>query len=225
MDQKKEDNNFKTMENWKGKVAVVTGASSGIGAAIAESLVNIGMNVVGLARRSDRLEELKNKLKGQKGKFHPVKTDLAKEADILSAFQWVEKNLGGIHILINNAGILLGFIPIEASSTDDWRQIYDINVIALQICSREGIRSMRKHNIDDGYIINISSIIAHVSTPITGIATYYASKKAVNTIGEGLRAELGQTNSKIRVTTISPGYVKTEIVEQIEMKIPPDRAG
>ncbi|XP_075238665.1 farnesol dehydrogenase-like isoform X2 [Lycorma delicatula] len=213
------------MENWKGKVAVVTGASSGIGAAIAESLVNIGMNVVGLARRLDRLEELKNKLKGQKGKFHPVKTDLAKEEDILSAFEWVEKNLGGIHILVNNAGIPTKISPIEATSTNIWREVYEINVIALQICSREGLRSMRKHNIDDGYIINISSIAAHVSTPMPGITTYFASKKAVNTIGEGLRAELGQTNSKIRVTTISPGFVRTEIMDKIGMKIPPEVAG
>ncbi|XP_075211127.1 farnesol dehydrogenase-like [Lycorma delicatula] len=209
------------MEHWKGKVAVVTGASSGIGEAIAESLVNIGMNVVGLARRLDRLEELKNKLKGKKGTFHPIKADLIKEEDIIAAFEWVEKNLGGIHILVNNAGIALQKSTIEATSTDLWRQLYNTNILALQICSREGIKSMKKHNIDDGYIINISSIVAHMSSVIPGMTSYCASKKAVNTISEGLRAELGQTNSKIRVTTISPGLVRTEILLPMGITIPP----
>ncbi|XP_075238671.1 farnesol dehydrogenase-like [Lycorma delicatula] len=214
------------MENWKGKIAVVTGASSGIGAAITETLVNIGMDVVGLARRMDKLEELKSKLKEKKGKFHPVKTDLAEEKDIISAFEWVDKNLGGIHILVNNAGIASKISPIEATATDVWRKMYNINVIALQICSREGIKSMRKHNIDDGYIINISSRAAHMTTPIPGgLVSYFASKKAVNTIGEGLRAELGQTNSRIRVTTVSPALVRTELQEVAGITVPPQIAG
>ncbi|XP_075238669.1 farnesol dehydrogenase-like [Lycorma delicatula] len=213
------------MEIWQGKVALVSGASSGIGAAIAESLVKIGMHVVGLARRLDRLEEVRDNLVNQKGKFYPVKTNLIKEENIISAFEWIEKKLGGIHILVNSAAIPTKISLIEDAETDDWRLMYNVNVIALQICTREALKSMRKHNIDDGYIINISSLAAHMTTPAPGIVTYFASKKAVNTIGEGLRAELEQTNSKIRVTTISPGLVKTEIIEKAKILIPTEMQG
>ncbi|XP_075210576.1 farnesol dehydrogenase-like [Lycorma delicatula] len=211
------------MEKWRGKVAVVTGANSAIGTAIAETLGNIGMEVVGLAKRLDRFAELKTKFKRKKDKFHPIITDFANEEDIISAFEWVERHLGGIHILVNNTATSSKISPIEASTTDAWRQIYDINVIALQICSREGIKSMRKHHIDDGYIININSRAAYMTTPIPGMTSYYASKKAVNTIGEGLRAELGH-NSKIRVTTISPALVR-ELQELEGIVVSPKVAG
>ncbi|KAG8250201.1 Dehydrogenase/reductase SDR member 11, partial [Homalodisca vitripennis] len=95
------------MDKWRGKVAIVTGASAGIGAAVVQALVHHGMVVVGLARRTEKIEEMSAALSkaGEKGKLVGIKTDLKKEGDILSAFQWVEKELGGPDVLVNNAGI------------------------------------------------------------------------------------------------------------------------
>lgn len=92
------------MERWEGKIAVVTGASAGIGASIVELLAKAGLRVVALARRLERLEELAAKLSGAKGTVYPKKCDLNKEEDILSVLDWADTELGGIDVLINNAG-------------------------------------------------------------------------------------------------------------------------
>lgn len=93
------------MNRWIGKSAVVTGASSGIGEAIAKSLTIAGMNVFGLARRENRLDELSKSLKDAKGSFHYSRCDVRNENDILKAFDNVEKNFGGVDVLVNNAGL------------------------------------------------------------------------------------------------------------------------
>lgn len=95
------------MNRWIGKCAVVTGASSGIGEAIAKSLANSGMNVIGIARRVDRLEELSKELQSTKGSFQYVRCDLCNEEDILKAFKFVEEKFGCVDVLINNAGTAL----------------------------------------------------------------------------------------------------------------------
>lgn len=209
------------MERWNGKVAVVTGASSGIGEGIAILLVKHGMKVVGLARREERLNQVKNKLQDCIGKFYPVKCDLTVEDDILNAFKWVTDNLGGVNVLVNNAGTGR-FETLVGLKSSDMKTIYGLNLIALQICCQEALKSMKAHNINDGHIINISSLIAHGNPPMVPRAiTYYASKKAVNAISDGLRAELAAENSGIRVSVISPGLVDTEILDVVGMKLPP----
>lgn len=95
------------MERWSGKVAIVTGASVGIGADTCEALVKHGVKVVGAARRVQKIRELAAKLKGQKGCLYAMECDMRKEQDILKVFQWTEKELGGVDILINNAGVLV----------------------------------------------------------------------------------------------------------------------
>lgn len=93
------------MERWEGKVALVTGASAGIGAAIVEELVKHGLKVVGLARRVEKIEELKKKLGNVKGELIPLKGDVSKEDDINKTFKWIKDKFGAIHVLVNNAGI------------------------------------------------------------------------------------------------------------------------
>ena len=92
------------MDRWVNKVAIVTGASSGIGQSISKALIEHGLKVVGLARRLKKMEEFKNEMKNEKGEFFPIQCDLTNEEDILKAFDWTKKNLRGVDILVNNAG-------------------------------------------------------------------------------------------------------------------------
>ncbi|CAH1725315.1 farnesol dehydrogenase-like [Aphis gossypii] len=202
------------MEKWNGKVAVVTGASSGIGEETCRQLVKKGMIVVGFARREDKLQELEKSLKGKLGKFFYVKVDLCSEENILEAFNWVKRTLKSIDVLINNAGVmkqsdLLG-------KTNDWKQMFDTNVIGLNICSREAIKIMEELKTKEGHIININSIGGHYQFPfMKDIAIYTATKHAVTEITESLRELLGMKNLPIRVTSISPGAVETEMIEEV----------
>lgn len=103
------------MNRWEGKIAVVTGASAGIGVAIVEALAKAGVHVVALARRVQRIEQLSAALKDAKGTVYPKRCDLSKEEDISTTLKWVENKLGGIDILINNAGYAK-FVKIEGKS-------------------------------------------------------------------------------------------------------------
>ncbi|KAJ8870410.1 hypothetical protein PR048_029432 [Dryococelus australis] len=152
-----------TMDRWRGKVAVVTGASVGIGAAVVQALVRHGLKVVGMARSLDKMQAYAQDLKKAPGEFHPVKVDMTKEADILEAFQWVRKNLGVVHVLVNNAGVayearLLGeaSLCIRYGPTEQWRQIVETNILGYNICTREAYQIMKDKGVDDGHIINMN---------------------------------------------------------------------
>ncbi|XP_033610992.1 farnesol dehydrogenase-like [Cryptotermes secundus] len=143
------------MKRWSGRVAVVTGASAGIGAAIAEELVKKGLKVVGLARRVERVEENAKLLRSEPGKLHPLRCDVSKESNVKEAFKWVKSNLGVVDILVNNAGVC-DFNNLTDGPPEKWRNIIDINVLGLSMCTREAIQSMREKAVDDGHIININ---------------------------------------------------------------------
>ncbi|XP_021929710.1 farnesol dehydrogenase-like [Zootermopsis nevadensis] len=200
------------MERWSGRVAVVTGASSGIGAAIAEELVKKGLKVVGLARRQERIQELSKSLKSAKGKLYAVKCDVSKESDVQGAFKWVKDNLGGVDILVNNAAAGYDTSLINGS-TEEMKKMLDLNVLGLSVCTKEALQSMKERGVDDGHIIHINSLAGHMP-PGEKYAIYYATKHAVTALTEGLRRELVKQNSKIRVTSLSPGLVKTEMPPQ-----------
>ncbi|RZC36609.1 adh short and/or KR domain containing protein, partial [Asbolus verrucosus] len=172
--------------------------------------------VVGLARRSERVEELSKKLAGKPGKLHAVKADMTKEEDILKAFKWVADNLGPVHILINNAGIVQNTNLVDGD-TEKWRKIFDTNVLGLCIATREAVKVMRANNID-GHVIHINSVTGH-KVPSPGVNVYAASKYAVTALTETLRQELNQVGTKIKVTSISPGVVDTEILEVNNMLV------
>nr|CAD7400405.1 unnamed protein product [Timema cristinae] len=198
------------MERWSGKVALVTGASSGIGAAIAQELVKHGLKVVGLARRVEKVEELEAVLKSAPGKLYAVKADVAKEEEILAAFEWIKKNLGGVDILINNAGV--GTAETLSDTGNGSWHVLDVNVKALRIFTREALKSMKERTVNDGHIIHINSTLGHSLPTGRNVSMYHASKHAVIVLTEGLRRELVQLGSKIKVTSVSPGVTVTEFM-------------
>jgi NADP-dependent 3-hydroxy acid dehydrogenase YdfG len=196
------------MERWRGRVALVTGASSGIGRAAATLLAREGMRVAVCGRRVERLEALAPELGS--AELLTLGADLRDERQIIRMFERVRAEWGGVDVLINNAG--LGHdAPLTSGSTADWREMLEVNVLALCVCTREAISDMRRRG-DDGHVIHISSMAAHRVPPGSGV--YAASKFAVRALTEALRQELRQQKSKIRVSAISPGIVETEFAAQ-----------
>ncbi|XP_055612044.1 farnesol dehydrogenase-like [Uranotaenia lowii] len=207
------------MDRWNGKVAVVTGSSSGIGAAIAKDLTKAGMIVVGLARRVERVKALKNDLPKEVAEnLHAVKCDVSKEEDILSTFKWVEEKFGGVDVLVNNAGIVRDSALLEPENTQKLKEVIDTNVMGLVMCSREAFQSMKKRAVD-GHIIHINSVAGHHVIDYPRLNIYSASKFAVTAITETMRQELRTEGTKVKVTSISPGGVRTEIMT---VEIPPE---
>lgn len=205
------------MEQWKGKVAVVTGASAGIGEAICKDLCQHGVIVVGLARRLDRLEQLKQCIvkDNKMAVFHPVKCDLIEESDIQKAFEYVCKNLGGVDILVNNAGIVSFESFLDPDNLASLKRIIDTNLVGLVSCTKKAFQSMSDRDTP-GYIINVSSVAGHSVPTMPGIKpmmnVYPSSKYALTALITVLRHELNYLKkNKIRVSNISPGAVRTEI--------------
>lgn len=197
------------MKTWFGKVALVTGASSGIGAAIAERLASEGMKVVAAARRLDRLESLAQSATGGPGEVLPYAVDLRDTDAIVAMFEAVRKRWGGVDVLVNNAG--LGYdAPLISGDTDAWRETLEVNVLALCVCTREALQDMRREGV--GHVIHVSSMSAHRVPEGSGI--YSASKFAVRSLTESLRRELRAMESDIRVTELSPGFVETEFAQK-----------
>lgn len=204
------------MHRWRGKVAIVTGASAGIGAAIARVLPSHDIKVVGLARNIEKLEKLADEL--GRDKFFPIKCDVTKEEDILKACKWVENELGGADILINNAGIIR-FNALIDQKTEDYRSVLDTNLLAPAIFSREIISSIKKRNAQ-GHIINISSISeSHLDAIFVPLGMYGASKSGLCTLGTELRNEIIVKELNIKVTNIAPGTVVTDMITNVLGKI------
>ncbi|XP_049946446.1 dehydrogenase/reductase SDR family member 11-like [Schistocerca serialis cubense] len=197
------------MDRYQGRVALVTGASAGIGAAITQALLRRGVNVVGLARRVDRVKALE--LKDAPGKLYALEGDLSKEESILAAFKWIKENLSGVDILINNAGILTDE-QLTSGRTELWTRMLDVNVLGLSVCTREAVQDMISRGVDDGFVIHINSLWGHTPPANSDTAMYAATKHAVRVLLEGLRKDLVARKSNIRVGEISPGMVKTEIL-------------
>ncbi|OAD59228.1 Dehydrogenase/reductase SDR family member 11 [Eufriesea mexicana] len=196
------------MDRWVGKVAVVTGASAGIGAAIVKQLVSHGMVVAGLARRVDKIKELEQELEECSGKLYAVECDVSKEESIIAAFAWVQENLGPANVLVNNAGMTKESSLIDGN-LEDWRAVFDVNVFGLCLCTKEAIRMMRETG-EEGVIINVNSLAGERVPFIPGFSVYPASKRAITALAQTLRHEL--TETQIRVTGISPGLVATELM-------------
>lgn len=193
----------------KRPVAMITGASSGIGLAIAHRLAADGYDLAICARRPKRLTEAAALLKRQGVEVLAQTADLRDEPQILEFFAAVKDRWGGLDVLINNAG--LGHKEtLMTGNTESWREMLEVNVLALCICTREAISLMTPQNV--GHIVHVSSMSGHRVPAIAGI--YSATKFAVRSLGETLRRELRTANSDIRITSVSPGIVETEFAEK-----------
>ncbi|KAF7393611.1 hypothetical protein HZH68_010430 [Vespula germanica] len=199
------------MERWAGKIAVVTGASSGMGLAIAKALVQNEVIVIGFARRKSKMQSEMQNVKGKsKGKFYACECDITKTESIEQAFQWVKNNFGTVHILVNNAGISSDAKFMD-SSRPDWQRLFDINVLGYIDCSKRAAKMMLESNVEC-YIVNMNSILGHnVDLPGFTLNFYPSSKFASVAATEIIQKEL--YGSKIRLTSISPGLVSTNIMQ------------
>ena len=192
------------LSRWTDRVALVTGASSGIGEAIAQRLVHEGMQVVGCARRIDRLLHLRERLGAR---FLPEACDLRDPAQVEALFDRLEARGLSPSVLVNNTGLARKDSLIDGS-TEGWREMFEVNVIALCQCTQRAVQAMRAAD-DDGVVIHISSLAAH-RVPVGGNSVYAATKHAVRALTEGLRQELHAAGSGVRVSAVSPGLVETE---------------
>lgn len=191
------------MPKLSGKTAVVTGASKGIGAAIAETLGRNGANVV-VNYSSDKkgAERVVKAIEAAGSKAIAIQADVSQPGDIEKLFAETEKVFGQLDVLVNNAGVY-EFRPLEQVDADHYRRLFDINVLGLLLTTQAAVKRI---NGKGGSIINISSIVSR--QPIAGSAVYSASKGAVDVITQELAQELGPR--KIRVNALSPGVTDTE---------------
>ena len=187
-----------------GKVAAITGASSGIGEATAVALAGAGAVVAIGARREDRLSSLASRIEGDGGRALALPVDLADEDSATSFVTEAHSQLDGLDILVNNAGVML-LGPVEGAPTDQWRTMVNVNLLGLLYCTRAALPLMREGG--GGHIVNISSVAGRTAN--AGSAVYNLSKFGVGAFLEALRQEV--SGAGIRTTVIEPGFVETEL--------------
>jgi 3-oxoacyl-[acyl-carrier protein] reductase len=186
-----------------GKVAIVTGASKGIGASIAKSLARAGASVVvNYSSSQEAAERVVAEIAEGGGKAVAVKANVAKAADIEVLFAATKDAFGRLDILINNAGIYQP-APIGMITEELFHSHFNLNVLGLILASQEAVKHF---DSDGGVIVNISSVVALVTPP--GIAVYNATKGAVDSITRSFARELA--DKKIRVNSVNPGLIATE---------------
>lgn len=192
-----------------GKVAIVTGASSGIGEATALALSKAGAKVAIGARRTDRLEKLKQTIEKNGGEAFMQKLDVTKKAECDSFVDAVVKKWGTVDILVNNAGLMpLSFF--KNLKVSEWDQMIDVNIKGVLYCTGAVIPHLVAKK--SGHIVNLSSVAGRIVFPAGSV--YCATKHAVAAFSEGLRQEFS-VRYGIRVTSIEPGVVATELNDTI----------
>jgi 3-oxoacyl-[acyl-carrier protein] reductase len=192
-----------TANKLEGKVAVVTGASKGIGAAIAKRLADEGASVVvNYASSKEGADRVVAEIAAQGGNAVAVQADVAKKADIQHLFDETMKTFGRLDVLVNNAGIY-EFAPLEEVTAEHFHKMFDLNVLGLLYASQEAVKHFDSAG---GSIINISSVAATATPPTASV--YSATKAAVDAVTRSLAKELAPR--KIRVNAINPGMVETE---------------
>jgi NADP-dependent 3-hydroxy acid dehydrogenase YdfG len=191
-----------------GHVAVVTGASSGIGAGVARALAAAGANVVLVARRSDRIDALVAQLAPGGCSAIAIAADVTDAAAVDAMIATVLDRFGRIDSVINSAGIMLSARVADAD-VHDWRTMIDTNLLGTMLVAKAAFTPMKAHG--SGHVVNVSSISARLAN--AGSPAYAASKAAVNAFSESLRKE--GSSIGIRVTSVLPGIVDTELFDHI----------
>src|SRR5438067_5436766 len=194
--------------NIKGKIVVITGASSGMGEAAAKHLSALGATVVLGARRADRIEKLAIEIINNGGKALAVAADVTKLDQVKKLVDSAVEQFGRVDVILNNAGIM-PLSPMDRLNVDEWDKMIDVNIKGVLNGIAAVLPYMKEQK--SGQIINTSSVAGHKI--FNGSAVYSATKFAVRALTEGLRMEVKPYN--IRTTIICPGAVKTELLEHI----------
>ncbi|MGE6665750.1 SDR family oxidoreductase [Paenibacillus xylanexedens] len=195
------------MSNVKGKVVVITGASSGIGESTARLLAQHGAHVVIGARRMERLEALANSIRVEGGSVEYYSLDVTRLEEVQTIVDLAQTRYGRVDVILNNAGVM-PLSSLESLKVDEWNRMIDVNIRGVLHGIAAGLPVMKKQGF--GQFINIASIGAYAVSPTA--AVYCATKYAVRAISEGLRQEVG---GDIRVTLVSPGVTESELADTI----------
>jgi NADP-dependent 3-hydroxy acid dehydrogenase YdfG len=186
------------------RVAVITGASSGIGEATARALAGEGYAVALAARREDRINELAEEISGSGGKALAVPTDVADPDSAQALIRTAKEQLGSVDVLINNAGVML-LGPLLGAELEHWQRMVNVNLLGVIYCTHAALPIMQEQN--SGHIVNVSSVAGRVARLGSGV--YNATKFGVGAYSESLRQE--GVNYNVRVTIVEPGFVDTEL--------------
>ncbi|WP_027482886.1 SDR family NAD(P)-dependent oxidoreductase [Deinococcus pimensis] len=198
------------MNTMLGTVALVTGASSGIGEATARSLARAGADVALVARRAERLDALAHELSSLGRRALPITADVTDEGQARASVDRAVRELGRLDVLVNNAGVML-LGPVQDAPTEEWRRMLDLNVLSLMICAHAALphllraAELSERRVAD--LVNVSSVAGRVARVGSGV--YNATKHAVGAFSESLRQEV--TRRHVRVSLIEPGAVVTEL--------------
>lgn len=214
-------------ESLKGKVAVITGASSGIGEAAAVALAAAGANLVLGARRQEELERVKALAEAEGVKVEILKTDVTDFAQVQALVELAESKLGGVDIVFNNAGVEGSLAPIDQDTEDNFDHVFAINVKGAWNTLRAAIPALKRRG--GGSIINTSSVAGRKG--FAQFSTYVASKHALEGLTKSAAAELALDN--IRVNSVAPGPIETRMLDNITggdhtmftSQVPMQRAG
>jgi clavulanate-9-aldehyde reducatase len=185
----------------EGRVAAVTGASAGIGEATVRALADAGASVALAARRGDRLTAIAEQLEGPS---LAVEADITDEPQAREFIQRAHDELGGLHLLVNNAGVML-LGPVAEADTEEWRRMISVNLLGLLYCTHAALPLIEQSG--GGDIVNVSSVAGRRAD--AGGAVYNMTKFGVHAFSEALRQEA--LHAGIRVTTVAPGFVETEL--------------
>ena len=194
------------------RVAVITGASSGIGEATAKALAGEGYAVVLAARREERINELADEIRSGGAKALAVPTDVSDPDAATALVQAAKDEFGSVDVLVNNAGVML-LGPILGADLEHWQRMVNVNVLGLMYCTHAALPIMQEQG--SGHIVNVSSVAGRVAR--LGSGAYNATKWGVGAFSESLRQEA--LNYNVRVTIVEPGFVDTELQGHNELPV------